>query len=1359
MKVALFKILIACSILINTVIQVDAKEYLFRKFDAQYSLHDNIVRNVVELPDGKICIQTLTMLNIFDGSSIESYEYDLSKIPYAEYNAMNGIYCDSRSNVWLKNRDNIWAFDLEKEKFIYNIDSLAKETIREKCQVDNIFIINQDNYIIYDKDSRTLHYFNDFTKKQFKVALPDVMGDPLVITQSDDDYWILCRNGKLSQLSRKTECLAYIEQNIFKDKFDSSRSYMVTDKQGKLWIILDRELICYDPKTLSVVSGIDLTLEDSDIYTSITNDGDGSIWVGTSHSSIYVIDSESLDVTHIPNLAVIYGTNFVHNIDIAQLYTDSNDGVWVATDTEGLLYYHKDIIGFDKTHNLTLSKGKMQDINIKCMLNEDDDNILLGTVYGIYRYNPKENSAEEVYTQIKKMLPSGHLGCTGLYRDLEGRIWVGTFMNGAFCIDGDNIEHYYHNDMPSVDESYIESTTNLNSVRTFLQISPGKILVSYYRGLGILDEHSGEVELLDLGDNPKVSIIRGIIQLSESELFIHADNGILIYDLEKKCVQHNDMQFTSCYDAYVDKRGLIWIASIDGLVIWDRQNNQTRKLNKNDGLAGQKIYTIIADENDMIWAATSAGISMIKLQKKWNIEDVMIFNFTEKDGVAEASFFYRSATRGGDNRLYFGSTGGFAVIDPSILDQQISFDGNLTVKTHLKDKNGKEIQKDNIYIPVAKASEVSHITLKHDISSITFDFTIPNLINPSHKKFCYKLENYDLEWTTIDCESADSKVRYSYLHPGEYTLKVKSACNGNWWGDKIVTIEITVLPPWWMSRVAIAIYLLIIVILLHFTINLFIKRRYTRVLKQQEIEKQRIKEEMEAAKHSFFVNVSHELRTPLSLILLPLEFLISKVDNNDQIFKPQLLTMQRNARSLKDLVDNLLNFKKLDMNCESLNPSMDDMCQFLYTTFISFSDAAKAKGLNFSFESNEDHIYMSFDKTMMQKTINNLLINALKFTSGGGSITIFVKKVENQDRRPMVEIVVSDSGDGIPQKDIEHIFDRFYQASNNHLSGSGIGLNLAKSYIELHGGEISVKSIVNKGTRFTVLIPMDINTASPKEGAVKNLEEQTDDVDNSHAVGKERYKILGVEDNDDLREYLLAEFSRDFDVSIAKNGEQGIELARSILPDIIISDIMMPLKDGFELTKILKSDIETSHIPIILLTAHSSDQSRLTGYEAGADAFISKPFNLGILHARVNNLIEERNKRSKRFTDDKYDEIELLELAPLDKRFVLKAIESIERNIDNTEYSVDIMSEDLSMNRMSVYRKFKSIMEQTPAEFIRNIRLKRAAQWMEQGDRSGYLLIEMASKFGFNTPKYFSMHFKKMYSEPPLIYASRFKNK
>ncbi len=1301
---------------------------------------------------GIMYIETSAMLNTFDGVSIKSMRYDLDKIPYTEYNGMKEIYLDARERLWVKSRDNTFVYDINRDEFIYDIDSLGVE-IGVECHIDNIFIIEPEVYLIYSDEQHTIYCYNDNTKESNKISLPPIVDRPISITTIGDSLWILSNNGQLLQWDSDSNSIIYVERNIISksDREVLSRVKMVADNRHQLWIITDNEVRCYDTTRYNRSKQIDTSIDDTDIFTCIAFDKNEHIWIGSSKSGVRRINNETFEVEHLPYLEVIGGNNVEHNTDISQIYADDRGGVWIATETEGLLYHHRDIFKLEVVNNTTLSSGELKDLNVKCMLNEPDGTILLGTVNGLFRYDPKSNSVTLPYDELSSVI------CVGLYRDNNDRVWLGTFHSGAFCIDRGEIRHYVYPDMPDINISYLNSTPNLNSIRTFYHTPTNEMYIGVYGGVGVLDEQSGNIELIKEVEGSKSFITRGITPLSDGRLIITGENGVFTYDQSRRVVDNNlpslPLNSISCYDLTIDSRGLIWIATLDGLVIYEPTSSKYRVLRREDGLSSNKILSVLEDDFNNIWITTSSGISAIKMREKWELSDVMIINFTHSDGLADTSFFHHSSIKGDDGKLYFGSSNGMCVVEPSSINNSSNRSKptllNLRLYNRSTDVGGNLFGSETLNRELDKTTQLE---LKHNESPITFEFSTLNYSNPNHNQYRYMLENFDNDWVEIRDLNNVASATFSLLNPGKYRFKVQSASNGGWWSDESMEIELTVLPPWWSSRFAIVTYILLLLAVIYGIVSSIISRNYQETLKRQAIEEERRKEEMEEMKLRFFVNVSHELRTPLSLIIIPLESLLSKVA--DPQIKPQLETMRRNAKSLLQLVNHLLDFRKIDMDHERLKPSAGDMNAFVEAIFETFRSTAEVNMINLTFESNHSRLPMSFDHGMMQKILNNLLSNAMKFTPQGGSVTVSLRKIEVDGQRPYAEIKVCDTGKGIPQKDVDFIFDRFFQASNNSDSkGTGIGLNLTKIYTELHGGEISVESRLGSGSTFMVSIPMDIE---PEEVAAESVIEAEPEIATDQ---EKRYRLLIVEDNRDFREYMVSELSETYDIMTAENGYQGLDAIKESMPDLIMSDVMMPEMDGLELCHALKSNIETSHIPIILLTAHSSDESRLSSYESGADAYISKPFHWGVLQARIRNLIEERKKRVQSFNSTTESDLETLTLAPIDEKFLRRAIESIERNMDNTEYSVETMCDDLSMNRMSIYRKFKSIMEQTPAEFIRTIRIKRAAKWIESGKGRGYSLTEISEMFGFNTPKYFSKYFKEIYGETPMQYISRFKER
>ena len=488
-------------------------------------------------------------------------------------------------------------------------------------------------------------------------------------------------------------------------------------------------------------------------------------------------------------------------------------------------------------------------------------------------------------------------------------------------------------------------------------------------------------------------------------------------------------------------------------------------------------------------------------------------------------------------------------------------------------------------------------------------------------------------------------------------------------------------------------------------------------------------------KFRFFTNISHELRTPLSLIILPLESLMKEKEGTGEYGR--LKTMHRNAKSLLDLVNHLLDFRKVEMGGEKLQLRLGSIREFAENLLDAFRPAAEEKEISLSLEDETTNPIMEFDSNMMQKVINNLLSNALKFTEDGGAITLRLSGPT--DGKMCIE--VADTGIGIPTDDLSHIFDRFFRSGNASSStGSGIGLSLVKQYVELHGGTVSARSEVGKGSTFTVLVPVGNAGTAPLPD-----EEPEEEVD---VDGRKR--ILVVDDNADFRSYLVDELGGAYVVASACDGEDALRKMPTFRPDIVVSDVMMPKVDGFALIRRIKEDVETSHIPVILLTARLSEEVRTEGYEYGADAYLTKPFLMEMLQARIRNLLEDREKRIRSFSGTAEVSPMHVTITTVDQKLMARITEKLEANLDNPEYSVEQMASDVGMHRMNLYRKIQSLYGMTPSEFIRTMRLKRAAQILTADPN--LTVSEVADMVGFNTPKYFTKYFKELFGVLPSQY-------
>ena len=649
-------------------------EYLFRMLDTSSGLPDNNVRNMTMLPDGLMCIQTSTMLNLYNGASCKSYKYNPINIPYTEYSGLNNSYFDRAENLlWCTSRDHIWIFNLNTRCFEYDITGRLSRFGLEDRKISNFFIDSSDNYWVATDDAG-LFRCDRISGATESVELPAGTQGPILMSQSGNHLWILSINGILTEydISLKTvrNSVRVLPDNASGQ--EASRMDMVITSSGNVWVMYDHCLAYYDRQSggLTYMSGI--LEDDRDLYTTIAIDGHDDLWVGTARSGVSLVDDGSMEVSTFPYLMQTNGKRIYPHTDISKIYADSRGGIWIATLAEGLLFWHKDIYHLHTVNSVTLSSGRMPDEGVKCMVEDKDGTVLVGTINGLLRYDPVDNSMTVPYPELGNEL------CISLYRDSADRIWLGTFYHGAFCIDGGKIRHYAFPETTNAELSYYVETPNLNCVRAFYEDYLGNFWISVYGGVGRFDTGSGTIEMLR-DSHPEVArfmIVRDICDHGDGLLLFSGDNGRFLYSPSEDRVetdQHSIQCYTQSNQAVLDDRGLLWIATSDGLHISDQTTGLTYDVRVDSGLPNDNIISLALDCLGNIWAATFNSVSRIKAIKRDGDYFFSVSNFNEDDGVTAGAFFQNSILRHSDGNIFFGGAHGMTVARPDRLYQD-SFD-------------------------------------------------------------------------------------------------------------------------------------------------------------------------------------------------------------------------------------------------------------------------------------------------------------------------------------------------------------------------------------------------------------------------------------------------------------------------------------------------------------------------------------------------------------------------------------------------------------------------------------------------------------------------------------------------------------
>ncbi|UYU64229.1 response regulator [Bacteroides thetaiotaomicron] len=1334
-------------VLLLSISSFAINQYKFRLIDIVDGLSDNQIRGLSITPDGRIAVRTASIMNIYNGTTFEYFHYDKKQKYVWNYNRPTKEYYDNQGRIWMKELGYLLLLDLNTNKFNYNIsEELATLGITKRLK--NLFIDDSKNYWFLTEDNTFTFY--DTTQSKL-ITIEDGQSDftrlygiPMELTQYKNLCWIVYSSGLIRCWDYTSHEFIFQETrflNIIGDFTD--RIYIHPDAVGNIWLMYNNAVYFHhrinrDWKEVATIKGI------SNFFTCMDMDNDGNVWVGTSKSGLRYIDGKTFEVTHLPGMRLINGG--VQDNDIFTLFIDPNNGIWIGTLFQGLCYYHPSMQKFQLIQ--TINTGtQITNETIRCFLEEEDGTVLIGSGDGLYRFYPESKKVERLFKEQINDL------CLSIRKDHSGRIWVGTYLGGFFCIEGKQIRQYLRSSIN------LEKDPNQNISRCIYEDTDGRFWACVTGGVGQIDPVTGKMLYMLADKYPEIkdyTLIYHLYPINDETFAAVGDKGIYYYNTKRDSLyipgtDNPDFEQNIKYFGILkDTRGLEWFATEDGIRVWDK--TKLYKLTVTEGLPNNEVYSLLEDDNGVIWASTLNGICKIAPIQSNDTYNFSIVNFGISDGLQWGKFYDHSALKAKDGTLYFGGAHGFNYFDPNKIIYNNSKNKPVLTAFRIFNSLIKEEEKYNGKVILEEPiNKTKQITLKYNQNFITFEFAGMNYVNPSQTYYKYMLKNFDEDWNEISGNEL-GKATYTGLRPGKYNFMVYTANNDKVWGEIPYELTIIITPPFWATSYAIIIYIILSIAIFIYILKRYQRRTQKKILKEKEIYEQEQKIKLDLMKFQFFTNISHEFRTPLTLILTPLETLIKQ--QSDMVLKKKLDSIYQNAHLLLSLVNQLLDFRKLEIKGEKVLFKTGNIIQFIKDIYLQFKELSTTKNIDFTLETSVDYLLINYDHDMMYKIINNLLSNAFKFTPQNGHIQLTVNKADRNDKE-YIMIEVSDTGCGIDEKDLPHIFERFYQIKDDNApAGSGIGLHLVKEYTRLHNGDITVSSQINIGSTFTVYIPVDLpktNDKNHQEEEEKNGTGEGDIIPDTKEKD-DRKKLLVVEDNDEFRNYLTEQLSECYRVIDAPNGEEAEKLILSEYPDLIISDLMMPKMDGIELCQRVKSNIQTSHTPFILLTARTSDESKMEGYEAGADSYISKPFSFELLCIRIKKLIEQQENRKMLF----HKTIEItpssITTTSLDEELVRKALNFVEENIDNPEYSIEDLSKDLGLSKTHLNRKLQSIVDLTPLQFIRSIRLKRAAQLLTN---SQYNINEISYMVGFNTLKYFNSHFKEEFQMTPSQYREK----
>lgn len=1347
-------------------------EYRFTRINSNRGLSDNQIKTVYKDGNGFVWIGTVSGLNRYDGYNVKVFEnhpWDTTSLISGD---VNKVFEGPEGRLWIHTWSGTNVYDPATETFDRNTNRILKgfsipdgliNDIRKDSRSDFWFIHGTQGLFRYSNANRATtrlsHNAEDFTT----IATNEVAS---LREDHDGNLWILHTNGVLEKLDRATLRVVERHEELMQQFRNEALEYnFMVDRDGDLWIYISNRnsgVFRFKPSTKQW-SHIDNTTTkprlNTNIVKGIVEDDQGVLWIATDHGGINLLNKEDLSVKYVLHNPEDERSLSQNSINV--LYKDDDGIIWAGTFKNGVSFYHKNINRFQlHSHQLSNSQTIPFD-DVNAVVEDDRQNLWIGTNGGglIYFDRKKNTYKQYLHDRHHKNSLSTNV-IVSLLIDRDKKLWIGTYFGGLMSFDGKNFVRYKHDpdDRNSISD---------NSIWELFEDSKGNLWIgTLTQGVDMLDRkrkifHHYNME----SENPiHARYIPAFMEDSDGNFWVGTGYGIDILEKQTgRFIHHlnrmNDkgsLSNNTVLAMYEDSRGLIWIATNGGLNLYDRTSKKFRVFTREDGLPHNSILTILEDHHRDLWVSTPHGISNLQIDFAPGRKDslsIQFKNYDEKDGLQGIQFNENAACKTSAGELIFGGGNGFNLFKPEDIGINRRVPRVILTGFQIFNKslapgelvNGKVFLKKSI-------THTDSIALDDSDNVFSIEFAALSQFHPEKSRYQYTLEGFDKQWTMT--EASQRRVTYTNLDPGHYVFKVKASNNDGVWNDTPTRLTITVLPPFWKSGTAFVLYALATLGALLLARWLILYNERIRFQIQQEREKVHRMDELDRIKVRFFTNVSHEFRTPLTLILTPLEKLLRVTPEGEQQHQFQLI--HRNARRLLNLVNQLLDFRKMEVQEIRLNTSEGDIVAFVREVFHTFSDLSEKNNIRFTFHTTVQQIETFFDQDKLEKILFNLLSNAFKFTPENGSVGIALDLHEH-DATTLLDIKVQDTGIGIPPDQQEKIFERFFQSDLPETmvnQGSGIGLSITREFVKIHGGSIHVKSEPGKGSCFTVSLPLT-QLKAPVAGELT----ETAGIDNitveeiEHASQEKRKKplVLIVEDNEDFRFYLKDNLKAQYAILEAKNGRAGLELAISSIPDLIVSDIMMPEMNGIELCKCIKKDQRTSHIPLVMLTARSSEEQKIEGFGCGADDYVTKPFNFEILQSRMKNLIAQREIFRKNF--QKRVEIRMadVEVTSLDEKLISKAIRIVEENMGEPDFSVERFSRELGMSRVHLYKKLLALTGKSPIEFIRTIRLQRAAQLLGKSQLS---VSEIAYQVGFNNPKYFSKYFKDHFNMLPSVYAN-----
>lgn len=1356
-----------------SILQLTAQSHSVKRLGIEQGLSNNYVVSITQDKQGFLWFATEEGLNKFDGTRfITYYKNDLSHNNQGiTGNELNRVYADSKRPI-------IWI------------------------------ATQRDGLNAYNYDEQTFTAYQHNPKNPHSLITNDVT-DISPSTQNDDGLWVSTyyrgieylniNNGQFTHYNKST--VPSLPSNQTWTVLDGGDNNLYIGHVGSgfsIFSLKDKSVKNFQNET-----GNPASLPGNDVFC-IIKDANGNIWLGTNNGlALYNAANENF-ITFRNNKNDKYATLCSRILSIRQL---KDNRLWIASELNGIAILNLKQGMFLSPEELSIEyiqegddSRSLSNASARCIFQDSFDNIWIGTwggginfisskppLFTTLSYSPIPNNENSLNNKV----------ASSLCMDRQGRVWIGTDGGGINVFEGEKRIAIYRKESGDIPSNFILAS---------LQDSKGNLWFgSYQGGISYYDSRNKRFRSISLMGQSNLDV-RTIYEDAQHNIWVGYSGGIVVLNpLTMKIIQHYNTDNSELHSDFIrsiaqDEKGRFWIGTFgDGLGIYTPNLQKIKTFTQRDGFCSNTINQIIQDKQKRMWIGTGEGlvcflstdelnyktyqrkdglintnICAITEDKKGNIwfsnnkgiscyvtNKGCFYNYDHSDDVPAGSFSSSCVTQSKNGQIYFGSINGVCCFNPDITMNEQPAPAAVVTEMKILGRLSN-LENNDMIINLSKGQNVE---LSHAQNSFGLTFNVQNYSLVNQVEYVYMLKGLENSWYTVN---ENNSVTFRNIPPGKYEFLIKARIHNQKWPEEATSLTIRINPPLWLTWWAKLIYILVSISITYLILHAYKKKLDLESLYTLEKKNHEQEQELNQERLRFYTNITHELRTPLTLILGPLEDM-QKEASLPAKQAQKLSVIHQSALRLLNLINQILEFRKTETQNKKLCVSKGNIAPLIYEIGLKYKELNQNTKIDFRIQIEKEEMFLFFDKEIITIVLDNLISNAIKYTEQG-CVTLSLHQTMRNEVA-YTEIKVSDTGYGISAEALPHIFDRYYQESSKHqASGTGIGLALVKNLVTLHEGEIRAESIQNEGSTFYISLLTDniypnALHADSTEPVQEEMNQNTElEYSQEATLDTSKPILLIVEDNEEIQKYIVESFTDSFEVITANNGEEGKQQALSRIPDIVVSDIMMPVMDGITLCKQLKDDVRTSHIPIILLTAKDSLQDKEEGYEVGADSYLTKPFSASLLRSRINNLLDSRKKLVAQFQAQSTpgSQIDLSEkriviaeaLSKLDNEFIEKITLLIEENLSSEKIDINYLSDKMCMSGSTLYRKMKALTGLSTNEYIRKVKMENAERLLLEGK---FNISEIAYKVGMNSTGYFRQCFKEEFGLSPSDYLKQIK--